>query len=205
MRRSPPSLFLGALSGILLAVLLSMLMLLIEANRPRISVLGRRRGTDDFRPLDDHPGDETIEGLRIVRPEGSIYFANADRVHDALLGLVDSSPARVLLIDGRAVPDLEYTALETFRNLRRELDRRGVELWVAALNPRPLAMLEASGAAPGVRSFATLHEAVDAYVALRGSPGRSSGAGEAGLLATSRGSRSSGPPAEKEQQAHDDR
>jgi MFS superfamily sulfate permease-like transporter len=192
-------LFLGALSGILLAVLLSMLMLLIEANRPRLSVLGRRRGTPDFRPLEDHPGDETFEGLQIVRPEGSIYFANADRVHDVLLELVDESPTRVLLIDGRAVPDLEYTALETFRTLRRELERRGVELWVAALNPRPLAMLEASDAVPTLRSFATVHEAVEAYEGLRPIDPVSSGSGEVGSLAASRPSREPESPAEKEQ------
>jgi SulP family sulfate permease len=156
-------LFLGALKGILFAVVLSMLTLLVQANRPRISVLARRRGSEDFVPVDPALDGETIAGLRIVRPEGSIYFANADHVHDALLALA-SEP--ILVVDARAVPDLEYTGLEMLRTLRRDLEQRGVELWIAGLNPRPRQMLEASAAEEQVRIFATLRDAVEAHEAL---------------------------------------
>jgi SulP family sulfate permease len=157
-------LFLGALQGMLVAVLLSMLTLLYEADHPRISELGRRRGTDDFRPLDQHPEDERFEGLRIVRPEGILYFANADRVHDQLLELASEPGTRVLLIDGRAMPDLEFSGLESMLALVGELEERGVGVWVAALNPRPFDMLTAHEVTR-VLLFPTVREAVQEYVA----------------------------------------
>jgi high affinity sulfate transporter 1 len=43
--------FLGTLNGILAAILLSVLVLFYEANRPPVYVLGRQRGTDVFAPL----------------------------------------------------------------------------------------------------------------------------------------------------------
>jgi sulfate permease, SulP family len=148
----------------LVAVLLSMLTLLYEADHPRISELGRRRGTDDFRPLDQHPEDERFEGLRIVRPEGILYFANADRVHDQLLELASEPGTRVLLIDGRAMPDLEFSGLESMLALVGELEERGVGVWVAALNPRPFDMLTAHEVTR-VLLFPTVREAVQEYVA----------------------------------------
>lgn len=53
---------LGALNGILVAALLSLLTLLYQANHPRIDILVRKPGTTHCRPLDAdaHPDDEAI-------------------------------------------------------------------------------------------------------------------------------------------------
>jgi SulP family sulfate permease len=142
-------LLLGALEGILVAVLVSMLTLLHEANHPSVDVV-----------------DEGGEGLLVVRPLGSLYFANAARVHDRILELVaavDPQP-EVVVIDGRAMPDIEYTGLEELRALADELGRRGIELWASDLNERPLAMLRDHR--PERRVFATLADAVAARAAL---------------------------------------
>jgi len=69
---------LGTLRGILVAVIASLLALAHQAYSPHVRVLGRKRGTDVFRPLSgEHPDDETWPGLLILRPEGRIFFANA--------------------------------------------------------------------------------------------------------------------------------
>ncbi len=58
---------LGTLQGILVAVIVSVLALLYLASNPPVYQVGRKVGTDVFRPLKDHPDDETFPGLLMLR------------------------------------------------------------------------------------------------------------------------------------------
>jgi high affinity sulfate transporter 1 len=83
---------LGTLRGILVAVVASLLALAHQVYNPPVYVLGRKRGTNVFRPLSsEHPDDETWPGLLIVRPEGRIFFSNAERIGDKIWPLVEPS------------------------------------------------------------------------------------------------------------------
>jgi SulP family sulfate permease len=136
-------LVLGVLQGVLLAVIVSMLTLVYGANHPPIEVLGRRPGTGSWRDLGRHPGDETVPGLMVIRPVASIYFANAPRLRRRLLDLADGAapPPDVLLLDLGAVADIDITALDLLPTVDAELHERGITLWLANLNARPLDML----------------------------------------------------------------
>ncbi len=84
----------GTLKGIVVAVILSLIGLASQTARPRVSVIVRKRGADVLRPLSpEHPDDETFEGLLILRPEGRIYFANAQNVGDQINALVTQHAA----------------------------------------------------------------------------------------------------------------
>ena len=64
---------LGTLQGIALSIGVSLLALLARSTQPRISVLGRKPGTDVFRPNSpEHPEDETFPGLLLVRGEAAV-------------------------------------------------------------------------------------------------------------------------------------
>ena len=53
-----------------------------------------------LRPLSpEHPDDETFEGLLILRPEGRLFFANAQQVGDQIRALVAEHRPRVLALD----------------------------------------------------------------------------------------------------------
>jgi hypothetical protein len=55
-----------------------------------VHVIGRKRGTDAFRPRSaENPGDETWPGLLILRPVGRLFFANAPRVADTIRPIID--------------------------------------------------------------------------------------------------------------------
>ena len=76
---------LGTLKGILVAVVVSLLALAQQAYNPPVYVMGRKRGTHVFRPLSsEHPDDETWAGLLILRTEGRLFFANAQRVAEKM-------------------------------------------------------------------------------------------------------------------------
>jgi high affinity sulfate transporter 1 len=128
---------LGTLNGILVAVVLSVLVLFYQANRPPVYEVGRRRGTNVFEPISpDAPDVETLPGLLILRTEGRIHFANAHRVGTEMWARVHASKPRVVILDLRAVPDLEYTALKALTEAEEKLRTAGVELWLSAMTPR---------------------------------------------------------------------
>ena len=68
---------LGTLEGILVAVALSMLDLIFQENNPPVYEVGRKPGTNIDRPMIDHPDDETVPGLLILRSEGNLHFASS--------------------------------------------------------------------------------------------------------------------------------
>jgi high affinity sulfate transporter 1 len=158
---------LGTLEGILIAVAISLLNLLYQANHPPVYPLGRKPGTDVFRPLSaEHPEDETFPGLLMARTEGRMHFASASRTGDGLRALIIEAKPQVLVVDCSAIPDIEYTALEMLTGLEEKLQEQGITLWLAALNPEPLKIVERSplGITLGhERMFFNLEQAVAAY------------------------------------------
>jgi high affinity sulfate transporter 1 len=136
---------LGTLKGILVAVIASLLALAHQTYNPPVYELGRKRGTNVFRRLSaEHPDDETWAGLLIVRPEGRIFFANAQRVGDKIWALIERAKPSVVLVDCSAIIDIEYTALKMLAEAEEMLRRDGITLWLAALNPDVLTVVNRS-------------------------------------------------------------
>jgi MFS superfamily sulfate permease-like transporter len=160
---------LGTLKGILVAIVLSLVGLMSLANNPRVDEIRRKPGSNIFRPRSaGHPDDEAIPGLLIARPEGRIYFGNAENVAMKLTELLQASSPRVALLDCSAIPGLEYTSLKTLVEAEERLRQRGVELWLAALNPEALDLVRRTPLAERLgreRMFETVEQAVDAYQA----------------------------------------
>jgi sulfate permease, SulP family len=158
---------LGTLNGILVAVAISVLTLIYQANHPLVYAVGRKPGTDVFRPLTgEHPGDETIPGLLIVRTEGRMTFASAPQVSEHIWALVDEAQPTVVILECSAIPDFEYTALRSLIEGEEKLRERGITLWLATLNPNALAVVKSSSLGQtlgGERMFFNLREAVQAY------------------------------------------
>ena len=124
-RRSAP----GTLKGILVAVIASLVALAQQEYDPPVYALGRKRGTYVFRPLsEDHPDDETWPGLLILRTEGRMFFANAQRVGDKMWPLVEQAKPSVILLDCSAIFDIEYTALKMLAEAEERLRRDGIML-----------------------------------------------------------------------------
>ena len=160
---------LGTLEGILIAVLISILTLFAQASFPPVYVMGRKPGTDVFRPISpDHPDDETFPGLLLIRSEGRMNFASAPNTTDKLWALVNEAKPRVVVIEFSAIPDLEYTALNLLDEFEEDLDTQGITLWLAALNPEPLKVIRHAPLGEKLvdeRLFFNLEQAVEAFQA----------------------------------------
>jgi sulfate permease, SulP family len=164
----------GTLKGIVVAIVLSLVALAHMANNPRVSEVRRKPGTNVFRPCSpEHPEDEAIPGMVIIRPEGRLYFGNAAVVAARITELVHSSSPRALLLDCSAVSGLEYTTLKMMVEGEERWRKRGVELWLAALNPEVLDLVRRTPLAERLgreRMFFTVEMAVAAYEAAGRAP-----------------------------------
>jgi len=159
--------FLGTLNGILMAVALSIVVLLIQSNRPPVYELARKPGTTIFRARTaEHPEDETFPGLLMLRTEGRLHFANASYVGDQVWARVNERKPRVVAFDMRAVPDIEYTALRELVDGEQRLRDAGGSLWLVALNPAVLHAVNRTPLAARLgreRMFMSLSQAVEAF------------------------------------------
>jgi high affinity sulfate transporter 1 len=139
-------LLLGTLKGILVAIVMSLLSLSVQAAQPKVYAIGRKRGADVLRPLSpEHPDDEIFEGLLIARPEGRIFFANAESIAEQVRALIKQYRPRVVALDMSRVPDIEYSALRLLLDLDRRAAQQGLEWWLVALNPPVLEVVNNSG------------------------------------------------------------
>jgi len=136
---------LGTLQGILVAIVVSLVALAYQTADPPVRVLGRKRGTDVFRPRsNEHADDESFPGLLMLQVEGRIFFANAERIAEKMKTLADQANPRVVALDFSGVPDLEYTALKMLIEAEKKQREHGVSIWLVGLNPEVLSVIQRS-------------------------------------------------------------
>jgi anti-anti-sigma factor len=171
----------GTLTGIVIAIIVSLIGLASQTARPRVSVIVKKPGADVLRPLSpEHPDDETFDGLLIVRPEGRLFFVNAQYVQEQIGALVAQYKPRVLALDMSRVPDIEYSAMQLIIESDRRTTERGAIVWLVGLNPGVLDMIRHTGmneqlgrermlfnARAAIERYRTLQNAGDPTVAAR--------------------------------------
>ncbi|HEY9506318.1 MAG TPA: SulP family inorganic anion transporter [Gemmatimonadales bacterium] len=136
---------LGTLQGILVAIVVSLVGLAQQVANPPVYVLGRKPGTNVFRPLSaEHPEDETFSGLLILGFEGRIFFLNAARIGERIRAHVDRWKPKVVALELSGVFDLEYSALVAFMEAEKRLRENGVTVWLVGLTPGVLEMIQRS-------------------------------------------------------------
>jgi sulfate permease, SulP family len=122
------------LPGLIIAVALSLVLFVAYASAPRVAVLGRT-GSGDFAESSSGGDLTQVPGLLIVRPDGGLFFGNADRVREAVAALAAAGdpPVRVVCLVLSNSYRLSLPVLDTLGVLEEQLRRSGVELWLAAV------------------------------------------------------------------------
>lgn len=165
----------GTLKGIVVAIIVSMIGLASQTAHPVVAVVGRKRGTDELRPVSpEHPEIEPVPGLLIVRPMGRLYFVNAQSVQDQIATLFAHYQPQVLAIDLSRVTDIEYSALLALMEAEQRATGRGAVVWLAGLNPSVRELVRHAGLDQRLGPDRLLFNAqavVARYQALKASPG----------------------------------
>ncbi len=156
---------LGALDGILVAVLISSLTLLYEGSRQPVAVL-------EIVPAEAPRHRRVPAGMIVLKPRSQLYFANAQRFRREVRTAISNAPEppSVLLLDAADILIFEYTAHQAVRALLDELRAEGIDVWAVFPSEEVLNAIRryatASNVVPiteQIRAFDSLAEAVVAF------------------------------------------
>ncbi|HEV7322683.1 MAG TPA: SulP family inorganic anion transporter [Ensifer sp.] len=172
---------LGVLNGVVIAIAATLIYLLLQAMYPHDALLGRIPGRDGFYKLHRMPAARPIPGFGACMIQDSLLFYNADYVRERLAAIAETlpPPARWLVIDASAIPQIDSTAADMLAELQGELKERGIALGLAELHTDARALLDRAGTieqiGPGM-IFEGMEDALDAYEARYGRIGQVEGA-----------------------------
>jgi high affinity sulfate transporter 1 len=163
------------LTGVLIAVALSLLVALGHIARPHDAVLGEGPGLEGWVDVDAHEGATTLEGLLVYRFDAPLFFANVAWFHHRLLAAMERNPGeeRWVVVDFEGIGSVDATAVEALCELVDELHEQGVVVGTARANDIVLGQLERGGVLArigGENVHATINRAVRAFRE-RGQPG----------------------------------
>jgi SulP family sulfate permease len=132
----------GVLSGVLIGVGLSIFWLISVATRPHIPVLAREPGTSAFRELREHPEDEQVPGLVVLRLDGGLFFATSDALEDRVREVVDVTPGLTgIVLDCGGMDFVDSQGSATLRDIVTLTEEAGVVLRLARVKPGFRALL----------------------------------------------------------------
>jgi SulP family sulfate permease len=156
-------LFFGIIAGILIGVVLSLLLLIARSSQTSVRPLGREPASGVYHALDRKEGLETTPGVLIVRIDGPLFFADADRfrarVHE--LAHENDVPDRVV-IDAESVYLTDTDAADILIQVAAELRGRGASVVLAHAHPETLALWRRAGVIDAIGADAIYESVADA-------------------------------------------
>jgi SulP family sulfate permease len=160
----------GVLAGILVAVMVSLIMILYRIARPNDALLDEVdvRGGTVYRGVADKESALTEPGLIVYRFDAPLVFANAAFFTERLEALVAKAGEglKCVILNAEAISDFDSTAAEALENLDADLERQGVDLWIARANASLRDLLTATGLMKRLGAehvYPSVRAAVDAY------------------------------------------
>lgn len=137
----------GLIQGVALAVGFSLLEFIKRVYRPHTSILGIHEGVDGFHGTSCVEESNFFPGLVVYGFDAPLFFANASFFVTDIREIISSSaePVRYLLLDASAIPDIDSSAAETFKEMHEELEEQGITLGIAGANKVLLEMVQKTG------------------------------------------------------------
>jgi high affinity sulfate transporter 1 len=136
----------GVLAGVAIGVAMSLVWLVSVASRPTMPILGRQKGTDAYRDIDEHPGDEQYPGIAVLRLDAGLFFANSDAVEDRVRQVIHSTPGIVaIVLDAGGIDFADAQGSAQLGEVLTMTREAGVTLRLARLKPPVAAILKRAG------------------------------------------------------------
>jgi SulP family sulfate permease len=125
-------LLLGPLYGLLFALGLAVLGLVYRSSRVHVDVMGKVPGEKAaWGSLTRHPERKPVSGIRVLRLDVPLFWANAHQAVQEVLHEVDAAPGtKVVILDLEATSQLDTTAVDALTGLLVRLRGRGIDLYL---------------------------------------------------------------------------
>lgn len=159
-------LLLGPLPGIVLAVLVSAVDVARRAAAMPWVQLGGAPANEVTERYTAATGGEVRPGLLLLRPEGPLFYANADRSRSVLESAADVPTARWIVLDLESVSDIDPTAADALTEGIDRATENGIIVAVSRVSQPIHDLLVRYGLIEKLSEghvFASNRAAVDAY------------------------------------------
>jgi MFS superfamily sulfate permease-like transporter len=125
----------GILKGVLLATVLTLLLLLRRASRPRVLRLGRLPGSDRYVDASRYSELDFVPGLLVFRIESGLFYFNVQNVKAEILNQAGAySGLKLVILDLSTSANIDFAGGRMLRELHRELMARGATLKLAEVH-----------------------------------------------------------------------
>jgi high affinity sulfate transporter 1 len=157
---------LGVLTGIAVAVGISVANVFRRTWWPHQATLGRVSGLRGFHDIRRHPNAEQLAGCVMYRFDAPLIFANARTFRDQVRKYASSEPRpRWIIVEAEPMTDIDTTACDMLEDLVTVLDKQGTKLVFAEMKTHSRHKMLQYGLGklfPDDRFFPTLRAAVSA-------------------------------------------
>ena len=158
----------GVLAGVMIGIGLSLLWLISVATRPPMPLLARERGTQVYRELDEHPTDEQLPGVVILRLDGGLFFATSDALEDRVREVALSTPSVAgIVLDCEGIDFIDSQGSAKMGEILDLTDQAEVTLRLARVKPAVAEVLRRDGFLDRLgkaRTHGNVHRAVEAQM-----------------------------------------
>ena len=116
--------------GIISGIALSILILLYKAAYPHVALLGRVKGSQEYRNLDRFEGLETWKNILIMRVDAPYAFINIQTIRERIMREVDrkKDEVRYVILDASSVGYVDATAILGLKDLMGSLEEKGIDV-----------------------------------------------------------------------------
>lgn len=160
------TLIFGVLAGVVIGIGLSLFWLVRVATHPQMPSLGREQGTQVFRDTGEHPGDEIVPGIAVIRFDGGLFFATADALEDRLREVIQTTPGLTgIVLDCGGINFVDSQGAAKMADIARLARESDVNLRLTRLKPAVRAVLERDGVIERIGAemiHGNIHRAVQA-------------------------------------------
>ncbi|KAL2479761.1 putative sulfate transporter 3.5 [Abeliophyllum distichum] len=139
--------FISMEMGLMISVGLALIRALLYIARPASCKLGNIPDTKLYRDIEQYPGATGIPGTLILKLGSPIYFANCSYISERIVRWVRDEQAVTessgnviehILLELGGVTAIDITGVETFFELRKKLETKGIKMIL--INPRQSVM-----------------------------------------------------------------
>ena len=126
---------LGAIPGIGIAIVISVIEFLWDGWRPHFTVMGRVDGIRGYHDIKRYPDARLVPGLILFRWDAPLFFPNAALFKEKLLQQVAASPTPVkrIILAAEPMTSVDITSADMLVDLKQVLNDLQIELHIAEM------------------------------------------------------------------------
>ena len=125
----------GILTGLMLGVGLSLIMVIYRVSYPHIAIEGRIKGTNEFRNVKRFANLEEFDDLVVVRLDAQLFFANLNYFESQLSKIVSDKGVALntIIINAIAINGIDSSASFMLDKMVKNYREKGIETLFAAV------------------------------------------------------------------------